>query len=97
MTPIGRYEQRTSLEKFQDYYSSPFEATAATAAAAAAAAGVNIEKVDSQFWLGKFVFERHSSFTLSLSYLHQCDQKKSPNVYKSCPKMIDFDTFTKIA
>ena len=27
----------------------------------------------------------------------QCDQKKSPNVYKSCPKMIDFDTFTKIA
>ena len=49
MTPIGRYEQRTSLEKFQDYYSSPFEATAATAAAAAAAAGVNIEKVDSQF------------------------------------------------
>ena len=33
----------------------------------------------------------------------QCDQKKSPNVYKSClktirtGKMIDFDTFTKIA
>ena len=33
----------------------------------------------------------------------QCDQKKiSPNIYKSCPKMIalkmiDFDTFTKIA
>ena len=27
----------------------------------------------------------------------QCDQKKLPNVYKSCPKMIDFDTFTKIA
>ena len=32
----------------------------------------------------------------------QCDQKKSPNVYKSCPKMIslekmiDFDTFTKM-
>ena len=23
--------------------------------------------------------------------------KESPNVYKSCPKMIDFDTFTKIA
>ena len=31
------------------------------------------------------------------SLLIQCDQKKSPNVYKSCPKMIDFDTFTKIA
>ena len=27
----------------------------------------------------------------------QCDQKKLPNVYKSCPKMIDFDTFTEIA
>ena len=33
----------------------------------------------------------------------QCDKIKSPNVYKSCPKigfttkMIDFDTFTKIA
>ena len=33
----------------------------------------------------------------------QCDQKKSPNVYKSCPKMIslekliDFDIFTKNA
>ena len=27
---------------------------------------------------------------------NQCDQKKSPNVCKSCPKMIDFDTFTKI-
>ena len=32
----------------------------------------------------------------------QCDQKKSPNVYKSCPmndfcrKMIDFDTFIKL-
>ena len=31
----------------------------------------------------------------------QCDQKKLPNVYKSCPKMIslkmiDFHTFTKI-
>ena len=24
-------------------------------------------------------------------------RKKSPNVYKSSPKMIDFDTFTKIA
>ena len=27
----------------------------------------------------------------------QCDQKNLPNVYKSCPIMIDFDTFTKIA
>ena len=32
----------------------------------------------------------------------QCDQKKLPNVCKSCPKMFsleinDFDTFTKIA
>ena len=32
----------------------------------------------------------------------QCDQKKIPNVYKSCPPpkfffFIDFDTFTKIA
>ena len=27
----------------------------------------------------------------------QCDQKKSLNVYKSCPKIIDFDTFTKNA
>ena len=33
----------------------------------------------------------------------QCDQKKSPNVYKSCPKndftrkVIDLETFTKIA
>ena len=26
----------------------------------------------------------------------QCDQKKSPNVYKSCPKMIAFDTFAKM-
>ena len=32
----------------------------------------------------------------------QCDQKKSPNVYKKLPKkdftrkMIDFDTFTKL-
>ena len=24
-------------------------------------------------------------------------RKKSPNVYKSCSKMIDFDNFTKIA
>ena len=24
-------------------------------------------------------------------------RKKSPNIYKSCPKMIDFDTFTTIA
>ena len=34
---------------------------------------------------------------------NQCDQKKTPNVYKSCPKMISqeklkiFDIFTKIA
>ena len=34
-------------------------------------------------------------------YYDQCDQKKSPNVYKKLPKndftrkMIDFDTFTK--
>ena len=34
---------------------------------------------------------------------NQCDQKKSPNVYKNCPRMISlekwwiFDTFTKIA
>ena len=27
----------------------------------------------------------------------QCDQKKLPNVYKNCLKMIDFNTFTKIA
>ena len=33
----------------------------------------------------------------------QCDQKKSPNVYKSCPKMVSLEkwkilnTFTKIA
>ena len=27
---------------------------------------------------------------------NQCDQKKLPNVYKSWPKMIDFDTFTKL-
>ena len=26
----------------------------------------------------------------------QCDQKKSPNVCKSCPKMIDFDTFRNV-
>ena len=36
-------------------------------------------------------------------YLFSVTRKKSPNVYKSCPKndftrkMIDFDTFTKIA
>ena len=28
---------------------------------------------------------------------NQCDQKKSPNVDKSCLKMVDFNTFTKIA
>ena len=30
-------------------------------------------------------------------WCNQCNQKKLPNVYKSCPKMIDFETFTKIA
>ena len=34
-------------------------------------------------------------------YQNQCDQKNSPNVYNSCPKMIslekwDFDTYTKL-
>ena len=24
----------------------------------------------------------------TIHHHHQCDQKKSPNVYKSCPKMI---------
>ena len=34
---------------------------------------------------------------------HQCDQKKSPNIYKKLPKndftrkMIDFNTVTKIS
>ena len=27
----------------------------------------------------------------------QCDQKKSPKVCNGCLKMIDFNTFTKIA
>ena len=36
---------------------------------------------------GPYQFKRTTSVT----------RKKSPNVYKSCPKMIDFDTFTKIA
>ena len=40
--------------------------------------------------------QRESTFTCD-----QCDQKKSPNVYKIAQKwfyykMIDFDTFTKI-
>ena len=26
-------------------------------------------------------------------HLHQCDQKKLPNVYKSCPKMISLQKF----
>ena len=45
-----------------------------------------------------------SCFVLGCSLTHvQCDQKKSPNVYKSRPKndftrkKIDFDTVTKIA
>ena len=27
----------------------------------------------------------------TLTYAHQCDQKKSPKVYKSCPKMISLE------
>ena len=27
--------------------------------------------------------------------VYSVTRKKSPNVYKTCPKMIDFDTFTK--
>ena len=38
----------------------------------------------------------HIIFSLK-SAIKQCDQKKLPIAYKSCPKMIDFDTFAKIA
>ena len=39
-----------------------------------------------------------TSFSLCSSFvLISVTRKKSPNFYKSCPKMIDFDTFTKIA
>ena len=31
------------------------------------------------------------SFSSFLLPLYQCDQKKSPNVYKSCPKMISLE------
>ena len=37
----------------------------------------------------------HIIFSLK-SAIKQCDQKKLPIAYKSCPKMIDFDTFAKI-
>ena len=46
-------------------------------------------------------FETQEKFSV-IFVRTQCDQKNSPNVYKSYPKiislqMIDFDTFTKIA
>ena len=44
-----------------------------------------------------FIHGRGCMLLARMLRLGQCDRKKSPNFYKSCPKMIDFDTFTKNA
>ena len=54
-----------------------------------------------QIALNGFCNRRLTLRFLSTWLRNQCDQKKSSNVYKSCPeiislKMINFDTFTKI-
>ena len=54
---------------------------------------LNVWDITDQHNVTKSIFY----FLLFFVAVSSVTTKKSPNVYKSCPKIIDFDSFTKIA